>query len=106
MSHTPLDGSRGTREIRDTDGNVLGLFRMPDATVFSIDVAVAKARIELAQRDPNLSQRAGGHATRALESVDAAQPGEHILVMSNGGFGGVHEKFLDALGKQAPGKPA
>jgi UDP-N-acetylmuramate: L-alanyl-gamma-D-glutamyl-meso-diaminopimelate ligase len=27
----------------------------------------------------------------------AAQPGDHILVMSNGGFGGVHEKILDAL---------
>ncbi len=30
--------------VTDTDGNVLGLFRMPDSTVFSIDVAVAKAR--------------------------------------------------------------
>ena len=29
--------------------------------------------------------------------VDAAQPGDHILVMSNGGFGGVHQKLLDAL---------
>jgi signal transduction histidine kinase len=35
-------------------------------------LAVAKARIELAQRDPALSARAGGHAMRALESVDAA----------------------------------
>ena len=30
--------------VSDSDGNILGLFRMPDATVFSIDVAVAKAR--------------------------------------------------------------
>jgi uncharacterized protein GlcG (DUF336 family) len=30
--------------VTDTHGNVLGLYRMPDATVFSIDVAVAKAR--------------------------------------------------------------
>ncbi len=30
--------------VGDRDGNVLGLFRMPDATIFSIDVAVAKAR--------------------------------------------------------------
>jgi UDP-N-acetylmuramate: L-alanyl-gamma-D-glutamyl-meso-diaminopimelate ligase len=29
--------------------------------------------------------------------VDAARPGDHILVMSNGGFGGVHEKLLEAL---------
>jgi UDP-N-acetylmuramate: L-alanyl-gamma-D-glutamyl-meso-diaminopimelate ligase len=30
--------------------------------------------------------------------VQAAQPGDHILVMSNGGFGGVHQKLLEALG--------
>ncbi|MBY4897396.1 UDP-N-acetylmuramate:L-alanyl-gamma-D-glutamyl-meso-diaminopimelate ligase [Cupriavidus sp. AU9028] len=27
----------------------------------------------------------------------AAMPGDHVLVMSNGGFGGVHQKLLDAL---------
>jgi UDP-N-acetylmuramate: L-alanyl-gamma-D-glutamyl-meso-diaminopimelate ligase len=27
-----------------------------------------------------------------------AQPGDHVLCMSNGGFGGVHEKLLAALG--------
>ena len=30
--------------VSDLDGNVLGLYRMSDSTVFSIDVAVAKAR--------------------------------------------------------------
>lgn len=29
--------------------------------------------------------------------ANAAQPGDQILVMSNGGFGGVHQKILDAL---------
>jgi UDP-N-acetylmuramate: L-alanyl-gamma-D-glutamyl-meso-diaminopimelate ligase len=29
--------------------------------------------------------------------VKAAKPSDHILVMSNGGFGGVHQKILDAL---------
>lgn len=29
--------------------------------------------------------------------VDAARPGDHILVMSNGGFGGVHEQLLVTL---------
>jgi len=29
--------------------------------------------------------------------LDAARPGDHILVMSNGGFGGVHQKLLEAL---------
>jgi uncharacterized protein GlcG (DUF336 family) len=30
--------------VADTNGKLLGVFRMPDATVFSIDVAVAKSR--------------------------------------------------------------
>ncbi len=29
--------------------------------------------------------------------VTAARPGDHVLCMSNGGFGGVHQKLLDAL---------
>lgn len=29
----------------------------------------------------------------------AAQPGDHVLCMSNGGFGGVHEKLLAALAR-------
>ena len=28
-----------------------------------------------------------------------ARPGDHVLVMSNGGFGGIHEKLLAALGR-------
>lgn len=31
--------------------------------------------------------------------VSAAKPGDHVLVMSNGGFGGVHQKILDALAR-------
>ncbi|HTS55710.1 MAG TPA: UDP-N-acetylmuramate:L-alanyl-gamma-D-glutamyl-meso-diaminopimelate ligase [Burkholderiales bacterium] len=27
----------------------------------------------------------------------AVQPGDHVLIMSNGGFGGIHAKLLDAL---------
>ncbi len=29
--------------------------------------------------------------------VEQAQPGDHLLVMSNGGFGGIHQKLLDGL---------
>lgn len=36
-----------------------------------------------------------------VEAVTAAaRPGDHVLVMSNGGFGGVHQKLLDALGER------
>ena len=46
-----------------------------------------------------------------VDSVDAvvadvvaqAQPGDHIIVMSNGGFGGIHEKLLVALGEDGVG---
>jgi UDP-N-acetylmuramate: L-alanyl-gamma-D-glutamyl-meso-diaminopimelate ligase len=33
--------------------------------------------------------------------VQAARPGDHIVVMSNGGFGGIHDTLLAALAKQA-----
>ena len=33
--------------------------------------------------------------------VAAARPGDHILVMSNGGFGGIHEKLLMRSGEVA-----
>jgi len=36
-----------------------------------------------------------GKLTEAI--VAASRPGDHVLVMSNGGFGGVHQKLLDAL---------
>ena len=32
---------------------------------------------------------------------DEARPGDHILVMSNGGFGGVHQKILTAIQEKA-----
>jgi UDP-N-acetylmuramate: L-alanyl-gamma-D-glutamyl-meso-diaminopimelate ligase len=29
--------------------------------------------------------------------VKASRAGDHVLVMSNGGFGGIHAKLLEAL---------
>ena len=34
--------------------------------------------------------------------VQAARPGDHVLCMSNGGFGGIHGKLLDALKARGP----
>lgn len=53
--------------ITDTQGNVLGLHRMPDATVFSIDVAVAKAR--------NMAYYADAGALQAVDQVDGVAAG-------------------------------
>jgi UDP-N-acetylmuramate: L-alanyl-gamma-D-glutamyl-meso-diaminopimelate ligase len=35
------------------------------------------------------------------EIVRAARPGDHVLCMSNGGFGGIHERLLSALALQS-----
>lgn len=32
--------------------------------------------------------------------VAAARPGDHVLIMSNGGFGGIHQMILDRLDRQ------
>ncbi len=32
--------------------------------------------------------------------VASSKPGDHILIMSNGGFGGIHQMILDRLGNQ------
>jgi UDP-N-acetylmuramate: L-alanyl-gamma-D-glutamyl-meso-diaminopimelate ligase len=47
-----------------------------------------------------LGDKAGAYDDlgKLVQSIAAAaKPGDHILVMSNGGFGGVHQKILDAL---------
>ena len=38
----------------------------------------------------------------ATDLTAALRPGDHVLVMSNGGFGGLHEKLLAALAGRAP----
>jgi UDP-N-acetylmuramate: L-alanyl-gamma-D-glutamyl-meso-diaminopimelate ligase len=37
-----------------------------------------------------------------VQQVQAvARPGDHVLCMSNGGFGGIHAQLLEALGRPA-----
>ncbi len=50
-----------------------------------------------------LGQRAAAfHQLAELQSAILAQarPGDHILVMSNGGFGGIHQRLLDGLSEK------
>jgi UDP-N-acetylmuramate: L-alanyl-gamma-D-glutamyl-meso-diaminopimelate ligase len=35
--------------------------------------------------------------TLLAQVLAAAQPGDHLLCMSNGGFGGIHARLLAAL---------
>jgi UDP-N-acetylmuramate: L-alanyl-gamma-D-glutamyl-meso-diaminopimelate ligase len=32
--------------------------------------------------------------------ADTLKSGEHVLIMSNGGFGGIHKKLLERLAKK------
>ena len=55
--------------------------------------------------DPAQALAPMGARARSFDDLDAlvrsvaaaARPGDHVLVMSNGGFGGVHDKLLSAL---------
>jgi uncharacterized protein GlcG (DUF336 family) len=64
----PLDSlTRMVFAVTDKTGEVLGLFRMPDATVFSIDVAVAKAR--------NVAYYADANALQPIDQTPGVPPG-------------------------------
>lgn len=55
LNETTLKAGPRTRmvfAVADKNGELLGLYRMPDATVFSLDVAVAKARNTAYHADP------------------------------------------------------
>jgi UDP-N-acetylmuramate: L-alanyl-gamma-D-glutamyl-meso-diaminopimelate ligase len=45
---------------------------------------------------------AGDVATLARELARSVSAGDHVLVMSNGGFGGLHEKLLEQLAQSRP----
>lgn len=74
---TPIPGGGAVLMLRDVGKEEdmrrrLSSFASFVAHELRNPLAVAKARIELAQRDPELPSRARGHSERALESVDAA----------------------------------
>ncbi len=64
----PLDeSSRMVIGVTDLSGNVLGLYRMPGATYFSIDVSVAKAR--------NVAYYANANALKEVDRIPGVPPG-------------------------------
>lgn len=99
----PLDSrTRMIFAVTDETGEVLGLFRMPDATLFSIDVAVAKARNVAYYADPNelqaedrldgvalgaaLSSRTFRYVAepRLPEGIDRLPPGPFSILVDGG----------------------
>jgi uncharacterized protein GlcG (DUF336 family) len=87
--------------VGDTNGDILALYRMPDSTIFSIDVAVAKARNVAYFSDPDdpsarddvpeipagtaLTNRTISFGSQPLfpPGIDASQPGPFFDLFLN-----------------------
>jgi uncharacterized protein GlcG (DUF336 family) len=115
----PLDSTtRMVIAVTDLNGEVVGLFRMPDATVFSIDVAVAKARNVAYYANANqlqpIDQIQGVPAGTAFtnrtfryaalpffpEAIDSAPPGPFSIL--NDDVGGVDRLTGRQIGPRPP----
>jgi uncharacterized protein GlcG (DUF336 family) len=79
--------------VADLNGNIVGLFRQPDATVFSIDVAVAKARNVAYYNSPTQLQ--------AIDQLPGVAPG---IAFTNRTFRFLGEpRFPEGIDGAAPG---
>ncbi|TMA15683.1 MAG: UDP-N-acetylmuramate dehydrogenase [Deltaproteobacteria bacterium] len=86
-------------------------FRGADETIISQPTAIAKVpeneRIDAKRMAQDIAD--AGTRARWMESPDAivlalakeTRSGDVVLAMSNGGFGGLHDKLLEALGTRA-----
>jgi UDP-N-acetylmuramate: L-alanyl-gamma-D-glutamyl-meso-diaminopimelate ligase len=114
---TTLDGLR--RKLGPQGGRILAVFE-PRSNTMKLGAMKAQLPWSLEQADlafchggglgwdprdalAPLGSRAmvGDTIDQVLEQVvAAAKPGDHIVCMSNGGFGGIHTRLLQALGQR------
>jgi UDP-N-acetylmuramate: L-alanyl-gamma-D-glutamyl-meso-diaminopimelate ligase len=113
---TTLDGLR--RKIGPTQ-RILAVFE-PRSNTMKLGTMKAQLPWSLEDADLSFCHRAGlgwdpgtalapmGERALVLDDIDGlvkavlaqAKPGDHLLCMSNGGFGGIHQKLLDGLSKR------
>ena len=107
------DGAPRILAVLEPRSNTMKLGAMKDALPGSLAGAdrvfcyAANLGWDAAAALAPLGPRASVHtdlAALVAAVAAAARPGDHVLVMSNGGFGGVHDRLLAALG--APAAPA
>jgi UDP-N-acetylmuramate: L-alanyl-gamma-D-glutamyl-meso-diaminopimelate ligase len=113
---TTIDGLKSQMQRAGQSGRILAVIE-PRSNTMKLGVMAAKLADSLKDADQTfafaggidwdlkaalapLGKRAGVYAE--LEDViqaivRAAAPGDRVLVMSNGGFGGIHDKLLRAL---------
>lgn len=91
--------------VVDVDGSVLGIWRTPDATIFSYDVSAQKARTALAFSNP--AKTGFGNVIRNILGLTAAQP----LAMTTRAVGFLSQDFYppgidrDSLGNPREAGP-
>ncbi|MFL6694780.1 MAG: UDP-N-acetylmuramate:L-alanyl-gamma-D-glutamyl-meso-diaminopimelate ligase, partial [Ramlibacter sp.] len=118
---TTLDGLR--RKLGPQGGRILAVFE-PRSNTMKLGAMKAQLPWSLEQADLSfchggglgwdprealapLGAKAmvGDTIDQVLEQVVAAtRPGDHIVCMSNGGFGGIHTRLLQALGQRFPAR--
>ena len=114
--HTTLDGLRASvgaariLAVLEPRSNTMRLGVMKDRLAASLEDAdrtyVYGAGLGW---DPAVALRPLGDRARCFQDLETlvaavaadARPGDHVLVMSNGSFGGVHERLLRAIAARA-----
>jgi UDP-N-acetylmuramate: L-alanyl-gamma-D-glutamyl-meso-diaminopimelate ligase len=111
---TTLDGLRRAID----DGRVLAVFE-PRSNTMKLGTMKSQLPWALEEADLAICHSGGlgwdahealapmGEQALVCDTIDKtvaavkrhARPGDHVLVMSNGSFGGIHAKLLEALGK-------
>nr|WP_145550828.1 UDP-N-acetylmuramate:L-alanyl-gamma-D-glutamyl-meso-diaminopimelate ligase [Variovorax boronicumulans] len=111
---TTVDGLRA--QIGPAGGRILAIFE-PRSNTMKLGSMSARLPWSLESADLAFCHAAGlgwsprealaamGESLQVADSIDqliaqvlaAVQPGDHLLCMSNGGFGGIHTRLLDAL---------
>ncbi|WP_091999388.1 UDP-N-acetylmuramate:L-alanyl-gamma-D-glutamyl-meso-diaminopimelate ligase [Polaromonas sp. OV174] len=112
--HTTVDGLR--RQLQGAQARILAIFE-PRSNTMKLGSMTAQLPASLAQADLAFCHAGGldwdaraalapmGERAQVADNLDqllaqvkaAARPGDHLLCMSNGGFGGIHAKLLDTL---------
>lgn len=114
--HTTIDGLR--RQLNGQGGGqrILAIFE-PRSNTMKLGTMTAQLPWSLEQADLSFCHAGGldwnaraalapmGERAQVADNLDqlvlqvkeAARPGDHLLCMSNGGFGGIHTRLLDAL---------
>lgn len=96
-----LEPRSNTMKLGAVKGALPGSLQQADI-VFAYGAATGKDALgwDLAATLMPLGSKAHSYhdmPTLVADICRMAEPGDHILVMSNGGFGGIHQKILDGL---------